>query len=212
MKRALFVDAVGTLLHLAEPVGRTYARIAAAHGVIAAEATVEAGFRRALAAPWPGPRMADDGRRFWRFVVEQALGPVDDALFLALWSHYARPDAWTVTDGAARAFDALRGDGVRVALVSNNDGRLRSVLAGHGLGERLDAIVLSSEVGAEKPDPRVFLAACAAVSVRPDEALHVGDSEREDVAGARAAGIEALAWGRDVASVDAVVARMRAAG
>ena len=55
----------------------------------------------------------------------------------------------------------------------------------------LDAVVTSAEAGARKPDPAIFDAVG-----RPIE-RHVGDSEHEDVAGARAAGIEPVLIRRD---------------
>jgi len=51
--RAVTFDAAGTLIAPREPVGATYARIAAAHGIAADAATTAAAFRRAFAAAPP---------------------------------------------------------------------------------------------------------------------------------------------------------------
>jgi putative hydrolase of the HAD superfamily len=77
-------------------------------------------------------------------------------------------------------------------VVSNWDERLPPLLAELGLGDYLDAVVYSAAVGTEKPDPRIFLETLAQLGVEPSEGLHVGDSLREDVEGALAAGMEAL--------------------
>ena len=72
--RAVCFDAAGTLLHLAEPVARTYARIAQAHGVAIDAPTIARRFPEAFAAQWDGPRMHGDGRPFWRHVVRTCTG------------------------------------------------------------------------------------------------------------------------------------------
>ncbi|MGH2871266.1 MAG: HAD family hydrolase, partial [Solirubrobacteraceae bacterium] len=76
--------------------------------------------------------------------------------------------------------------------VSNWDVSLLEVLELAGLGVLLDAVVSSAAVGAAKPAPAIFGHALALSGARPEHALHVGDSLAEDVAGARACGIEAV--------------------
>jgi putative hydrolase of the HAD superfamily len=93
---------------------------------------------------------------------------------------------------AAGALATVRARGWRVVVVSNWDQSLGSVLARVGLGALLDGVVTSAEVGAGKPDPRIFTAALELAGVSGGEALHVGDSLEEDVAGAHAAGIEVV--------------------
>jgi putative hydrolase of the HAD superfamily len=61
-----------------------------------------------------------------------------------------------------------------------------------GLRVHVDVVVASAEVGAEKPDGRIFAEACRQLSLVPEQMLHVGDTEADDVAGARAAGLHAL--------------------
>jgi putative hydrolase of the HAD superfamily len=53
-------------------------------------------------------------------------------------------------------------------------------------------VVVSSEAGYEKPDPRIFLTALARRGAAPEEAAHVGDRMRADVAGAAAIGVRAV--------------------
>jgi putative hydrolase of the HAD superfamily len=95
-------------------------------------------------------------------------------------------------DDAAPALVELRERGARLICVSNWDYALPEVLDRVGLLARLDGVVTSASVGARKPDIRVFEAALAAAGCGASEAIHVGDSAEEDVAGARAAGITAL--------------------
>ena len=66
-----------------------------------------------------------------------------------------------------------------------------------GSAALLDGVVTSAAVGARKPDPAIFAAALELAGCAPAEALHVGDTPDEDLAGARAAGIEAVLIDRD---------------
>jgi HAD superfamily hydrolase (TIGR01509 family) len=90
--------------------------------------------------------------------------------------------------GAVEAVLALERLGLRLAVVSNWDVALREYLEELGLAEHFAAVVTSAEAGAPKPDPRIFELALERVGVRPERALHVGDSEADEE-GARAAGM-----------------------
>jgi len=91
----------------------------------------------------------------------------------------------------------LRARGRTLLVVSNWDCSLPHWLAGAGLLELLDGVVSSAAAGAAKPDPAIFARALEEAGARPADALHVGDSLDKDVAGARAAGINALLVCRD---------------
>ena len=92
---------------------------------------------------------------------------------------------------------AARGRGQRLVVVSNWDASLHHVLARLGLAALLDGIVTSAEAGARKPSPAIFERALNVAGVGPHDAVHVGDSIDEDVAGAAAAGIDAILVLRD---------------
>lgn len=100
---------------------------------------------------------------------------------------------------AAPTLAELREAGFRLAAVSNWDCSLRSVLAEMGLAAALDAVVVSAEAGARKPDPAIYRAALSKIRCRSEEALFVGDSLETDVAGAEAAGVRALLLDRAAA-------------
>jgi putative hydrolase of the HAD superfamily len=67
---------------------------------------------------------------------------------------------------------------------------LRPVFAKHGLDRLVDSFTHSFEVGAEKPDPAIFLAAAKSLGVTPRETLMVGDHAVD--AGAERAGMRAF--------------------
>lgn len=101
---------------------------------------------------------------------------------------------------------ALRERGLRLVVASNWDCSLPEVLDRVGLAELLDGVVTSAGVGATKPDRALFAAALEAAGCEAAEAVHVGDSLENDVAGARAAGIEPVLLDRSgAASPDGVV-------
>ena len=116
---------------------------------------------------------------------------------------------------AAPALAALREAGLRIVCVSNWDYDLGAVLERIGLAAALDGVVTSAAVGARKPDPAIFAAALEVAGCAAAEALHVGDSD-EDVAGARAAGIDVLRidreGGADVSSLAEIMQRLESTG
>ncbi len=91
---------------------------------------------------------------------------------------------------AAPALAGWRSEGTRIVVVSNWDVSLHDVLARVSLAALTDAILTSAEAGARKPAPAIFEQALALAGVPARDAVHVGDSLEEDVAGARAAGVE----------------------
>jgi putative hydrolase of the HAD superfamily len=202
---AVTFDAAGTLFAPREPVGVTYARIAAAYGITLEPAATNPRFRNAVrAAPplaFPGvPReqRAAAERAWWRDVVhatfdtDAAAHPRFDACFDTLFEHYARPEAWKLDDGALDTLRALRAGRLRLAVLSNFDSRLGALLAGLGITPLVDAVVASADHHAAKPDPRLFHAAARLLGAPPNEILHVGDDPDLDVGGARAAGFRVL--------------------
>ncbi len=116
-------------------------------------------------------------------------------------------------DDARPALDELRKAGLRLVCVSNWDVSLPEVLERCGLDKALDGVVTSAEAGVRKPDPAIFTAALNLAGCGPDEALHVGDTVAEDIAGAGAAGIRALhidrAGGGDISSLAEVARAVR---
>ncbi|HEY8477354.1 MAG TPA: HAD family hydrolase [Chloroflexota bacterium] len=135
----------------------------------------------------------------WRFLLE-ALGvpaervPYDrasaDALEGATLSHLPEP-----IPGVAELLQVLRGR-YRLAVISNTGitggTYLRQVLAAHRLLDYFDVLSFSNEVGTVKPHPRIFWHTLEQLGVAPSEAVHVGDVEELDVAGARNAGLRAV--------------------
>jgi putative hydrolase of the HAD superfamily len=91
--------------------------------------------------------------------------------------------------------EAIRARGGRIAVVTNFDdttGAYR-ILRRHGVLERVDAVVVSEAVGLRKPHPLMVRVALCELDVASEAAVMIGDTFAEDVAAARAAGVDA-AW------------------
>ena len=197
MIRAVFFDAGGTLLRTAEPVGRTYARLAGHYGWQAEEERLEQGFRVAWKKRVAEGAGADGtlGREGWKKILRASVEagglpggfPFED-YFEEVYAHFARPDAWRDFPETEGVLVRLQDQGVRTGILSNWDPRLRQVLAGFDWAERLDPVLISEEVGAEKPGQEIFRKAEQAGGLTARDCALVGDDPVSDQGGAEQAG------------------------
>lgn len=95
-----------------------------------------------------------------------------------LYQRVTDPAEWALYPDTVSVLKSLRTNGIRTAVVSNIAWDIRPVLV--AAGADVDEFVLSFEVGAAKPDPRIFQTALARVGVRAKEALMIGDSDEND--------------------------------
>lgn len=95
----------------------------------------------------------------------------------------------TADETTASTLAQLRARGLKLAVVSNSDGRIDIALEQAGIAHLLDFSIDSFHVGVEKPDPRIFRIATERAGVDPNEAAYVGDLYSVDVVGARNAGL-----------------------
>jgi putative hydrolase of the HAD superfamily len=92
-------------------------------------------------------------------------------------------------DAAAEVLDQLKSLGLKLGVVSNSDGRIKSAFQQAGLASYFDFFIDSFIVGVEKPAAEIFQLAIRRASVAAREAAYVGDLYAVDVVGARAAGL-----------------------
>lgn len=101
--------------------------------------------------------------------------------------------------GAAEAVAAVAAAGLPMALVTDGFyGRayVERALEKLGIKDRFRAVIISSEVGAGKPQPALFLAACREMGVKPEETIFIGDTEDRDIAGAAGVGMKTVLVGK----------------
>ena len=117
--------------------------------------------------------------------------PLLEEAVAALWERQASGAMlWArANEGAREAIDGARALGLRVACISNSDGRAEAHLVETGTRDGLEFVVDSQLEGVEKPDPGIFRIALARMGVAPERALYVGDIRSVDETGARAAGM-----------------------
>jgi HAD superfamily hydrolase (TIGR01662 family) len=127
---------------------------------------------------------------------DQGVELTDDDVRLFL---QAAHDVWTsyyvLADSTHALLEALRARGLKLALVSNTASPqwlLQPMLERQGIAERVDAIVLSSEVGKRKPHPAIFERALDELEVDARDALFVGDRLEADVLGASRVGMKTM--------------------
>ena len=100
---------------------------------------------------------------------------------------------WELFDDARPCLDWLRGAGMRVAVITNAPSTYqRTKIASVGLADAFDAVLISGERGASKPDGALFREACAELGNRPAEVVHVGDRLDADALGAARAGMHGV--------------------
>lgn len=210
--QAVAFDAVGTLIHLREPVGVTYARFAREHGVELPTDRIAEAFGRVLAGAGPnvhpGVPMAQAvmlERDWWRQVVRGTFRAADgmarfddfDGFFELLWNHYSDAAAWQLDKQAEPTLAVLRDQELSLAIISNFDQRLRSLLQQLGIHELFRTVTLPADAGAAKPDRAIFDVCLKRLGLAGHRAAYVGDRAREDIAGSRDAGLHPI----DVASL-----------
>jgi len=95
----------------------------------------------------------------------------------------------TADETTASTLRQLKAHGLKLAVVSNSDGRIDIALEQAGIADSLDFSIDSFDAGVEKPDPRIFRIATERAGVDPHEAAYVGDLYSVDVVGSRSAGL-----------------------
>jgi putative hydrolase of the HAD superfamily len=205
--RAVLLDALGTLVQLEPPWPLLQRTLVLRHGIEVTEEQAkeamlaEFAYYRAHHREGTNERSLAELRRRCAGVLRERLPNVGRLSLDALTEALLDSLRFIPFRDAAPALGALRAAELPVAVVSNWDCSLRAVLADVGLAAALDAVVVSAEVGAEKPDTAIFQAALKQLRREPEQALFVGDSPETDIAGARAAGIRAVLLDRRAGGV-----------
>jgi len=194
--RAVFLDALGTLVDLDDPVANLTAALGE-RGLDVPAADVGVALKAEIAYYRAHHDQAVDEPALERLrdqcaaVFQAALpAPARDADPGLLREALLAGLRFRAFDEVPRVLRALRDRGVRLIVVSNWDVSLHGVLRETGLDGLLDGVLTSAEERVSKPDPRIFARALGlAGDPAPRETWHVGDDLTADVGGAQAAGI-----------------------
>jgi putative hydrolase of the HAD superfamily len=194
----VFLDAGGVLVY---PNWNRISDALGAQGVILAPsalAAAEPRAKRQLDAT-KTIQVTNDTSRGWLYfnlILEHAgvtLTDATNAALQCLHTYHAAHNLWElVPPHVPEVLSEMRRRGLRLVVVSNANGTLRSHLRKLGLDGQFDCVLDSCEEGVEKPDPRIFHHALDRSGADPATTIHVGDLYEVDVVGARAAGIRAV--------------------
>jgi putative hydrolase of the HAD superfamily len=199
--KAVLLDALGTLVELQPPAPRLR-RLLGQAGFDVSEERAAVGFAAEIAYYLEHHLEGSDRERLER-LRDRCAEEMRRALDLPGLDHATARRAMLGSlefrpyPDALPALRELRERGVTLVIASNWDCSLPDWLGPAGITELVDGVVTSAEVGAPKPDPRVFERALAIAGVAPVEALHVGDTVDNDVEGAAAAGVRAVLLQRE---------------
>jgi putative hydrolase of the HAD superfamily len=197
--RAILFDAGGTLVHV------NGEAVCGAAGLPYAEAR----FKEAEAAAHASARRwiashpdSTDAQRLPVYIDEmlRQLGIEDrqtrEAGARRIAQENSRRSLWSrAGEGADSTLDSLKQRGYRLGVISNSNGHVRRLLEQVGLARFLEIIIDSSELGIEKPDPRIFHAATGFLGLDASHCSYVGDIYEIDVVGAKAAGLAPILIG-----------------
>jgi putative hydrolase of the HAD superfamily len=198
--KAIFFDAVGTLFYLKGTVGDHYALVGSEVGLDLDARELERAFHTAWKkmpqrAAIDAPRDGDD-KGWWRELVDLVLDQVAPSLseldrdnfFEIAYEHFAEAGVWQLYPEVPDVLEQLQPH-FQLAVISNFDARLRLILEHLGISKFFRHVFVSSELGADKPDPEIYRRALKFIDLEPNEVLHVGEDPERDWEAASAAGL-----------------------
>ena len=210
--KVVFLDAAGTLFRVKRSVADIYLDLAVPYGFRRGPDSREAikgAFKRAMQdAPPPAFQVTDPAeikrceRLWWFDVVHNVfyrVGMFDrfDDFFEEVFRRFDGPEFWELYPETIDVLKGLRDRGLELGIISNFDSRLFGVLRGLGIDEFFQTVTISSLAHAAKPSGRIFKQALDKHAVEPSDALHVGDSLKDDVQGACQAGLTGVLLARN---------------
>jgi putative hydrolase of the HAD superfamily len=200
MIKAIFFDAVGTLVYLTRTVGDHYALVGSEVGLTLDALQLDRAFYMAWDQMPPRPAIdaprENDDKGWWRQLVDlvldqvaPSLGEFDrDNFFEIAYEHFAEAGVWELYPEVVDVLERLQ-PGFQLAVISNFDGRLRFILRHLGISKYFAHVFISSELGTDKPDPEIFRRAVKLIGLEPNQVLHVGDDSERDWKAAAEAGL-----------------------
>ena len=196
--KAITFDVGGTLIEPWPSVGHVYAEVASRQGISGADPEL---LNRRFAEAWRAKANFDYSRSAWAAIVRHTFeNPItsgqEPAFFAELYGRFAGPEVWRIYDDVAATLEPLSQRGIKLAVISNWDERLRPLLRGLKLDHFFEIVIVSSELGRHKPAPEIFEHALRQLGLPGPAVLHVGDSPLEDVTGAERAGLRAVRLNR----------------
>ena len=203
----IFLDAVGTLFGVRGSVGEVYQYLAQQAGVEASAQQLDQAFYHsfttadAMAFPdVPAVEIPHREYQWWLAIAKDTFERAGifenfgdfEGFFEGVYQHFATAAPWVVYEDTVSALKRWRAMGISLGIISNFDSRIYAVLEALELKHYFDTVTISTEAGAAKPDPLIFTTALQKHGCQPQTAWHVGDSRKDDIQGAKAAGLRGI--------------------
>jgi len=204
LPEAICFDAVGTLFGVKGSVGEAYSEFCQRFDLQLNSEDLDRAFynsfKAAFPPAFPGANPTEIGEKefdWWYDIAIQTFSETGDigkfadfrGFFQGLFEYFATADPWVLYADTQPALAALRDRGIILAVISNFDSRLYRVLQAFHLSEFFSSVIISTEVGAAKPDAQIFTSALQNLQLPPEAVWHVGDSRKADGEGARSSGL-----------------------
>ena len=202
----VFFDAGNTLLHVYPSIGEVYAEVSKTFGCTVSPAEIEGQLLsvwkqyldKVKASPEALVTSEKQEVEMWRmltYTVHKRLPSLTcdpRPWFESLYETFGEARRFRLFPDVDETLSTLGEKGIRLGLISNWDSRLERILKGIGLSQVFEVVVISSLVGYSKPHPRIFEIALEQAGLQAEDAVHIGDTYRDDVEGARTVGIRAF--------------------
>ena len=199
-------DAFNTIIRIkgGSP-GKTYAKAARQLDIAAEPKVLDEAFMyvyRDMKRNYPvyGVRHGMTAKQWWGDIVRDTFHNSGyrinmlemEKLSSTLYENFMKLETWELCSQSEQVLQSLKKRGLRLAVISNCDERLHTILSAMKLQSFFDFIVTSHECQYEKPDPRIFTYALDKAGVSADEVAHVGDDLKDDYLGARNVGMHSF--------------------
>lgn len=207
LPQVIFLDAVGTLFGVQGSVGEQYVKVANRFGVSLSPDDLNRAFYKSFkAAPPPAfsgreaPEIQVKEYTWWLELAVQTFQEADalhhfsdfGRFFAHLYDYFATAEPWFVYPDVPDALERWQELGIPLGILSNFDSRIYSVLKALNLADYFTSVTLSTEVGAAKPNPQIFVTALQKHNCPAHAAWHIGDSFEEDYQAAKAVGLRGI--------------------
>jgi len=200
--KAVLLDAEGTFIHIHPSVGDVYAYVLSQYGLQCSPDKIN----KAFFTIWNRAKTKrkkeisrDTNYLFWKEIfLETIAGSVElqdpETIFKDCYQEFSKKRWWKLAEGIVETLKKWKSDGLLIGIVSNWDERLFDLLDEFDIKEYFDTVTISTEVGLEKPDPKIVELACSNLGVAPSQAVMIGDSLELDHPAALAAGCSSILY------------------
>ncbi|WP_017296136.1 HAD-IA family hydrolase [Geminocystis herdmanii] len=214
LPQVIFLDAVGTIFGVKNSVGYIYTKLAQKYGVNASPEKIDRAFYDIFKQSSPlafetknEAEIKELEFKWWetvtyntfnqdgsiaqrRFTIEQFSNFTE--YFQELYEYFKTAECWVIYEEVIAVLNEWQNQGIKLAIISNFDTRIFTVLDNLELSKYFSTITISSLTGVAKPNPKIFLNALAKHHCQPEKAWYIGDSFKEDYEGSKSVGMQSF--------------------